>query len=194
MLDFLLDPFWQNLLTLAIVFSTTLTLILVTLPSIYRTSELDDITERTFTDDDQKDAQRSGYDYFKQHKNAEGKLRVECTVQVVVLGDIGRSPRMQYHALSIASHGGRVDLIGYVDSEVHPDVQKSRLIRVVPIQSMPKQLQTSNKLAFLFIAPLKILWQIWFSYYALGYSTKASKWMLVQNPPSIPTLAVAQFV
>ena len=33
--------------------------------------------------------------------------------QVVVLGDIGRSPRMQYHALSIAKHGGLVDLIGY---------------------------------------------------------------------------------
>lgn len=35
------------------------------------------------------------------------------SVQVLVLGDIGRSPRMQYHALSIAKHGGRVDLIGY---------------------------------------------------------------------------------
>lgn len=34
-------------------------------------------------------------------------------VQVLVLGDIGRSPRMQYHALSIAKHGGIVDLIGY---------------------------------------------------------------------------------
>lgn len=34
-------------------------------------------------------------------------------VQILVLGDIGRSPRMQYHALSIARHGGFVDLIGY---------------------------------------------------------------------------------
>src|SRR5690349_14797745 len=37
----------------------------------------------------------------------------EITVQVLVLGDIGRSPRMQYHAMSIAKHGGRVDVIGY---------------------------------------------------------------------------------
>jgi len=36
------------------------------------------------------------------------------SVQVVVLGDIGRSPRMQYHALSIAKYGGHVDLIGYL--------------------------------------------------------------------------------
>ena len=39
------------------------------------------------------------------------KRRVK--VQILVLGDIGRSPRMQYHALSIAKHGGFVDLIGY---------------------------------------------------------------------------------
>lgn len=36
-----------------------------------------------------------------------------CSVQVVVLGDLGRSPRMQYHALSIVNHGGQVQLVGY---------------------------------------------------------------------------------
>lgn len=33
--------------------------------------------------------------------------------QVLVLGDIGRSPRMQYHALSIVKSGSKVDLVGY---------------------------------------------------------------------------------
>lgn len=32
---------------------------------------------------------------------------------VVVLGDIGRSPRMQYHSLSLADAGYNVRLIGY---------------------------------------------------------------------------------
>lgn len=41
-----------------------------------------------------------------------GKRRTR--VQVLVLGDIGRSPRMQYHALSIAKNGGLVDLVGYL--------------------------------------------------------------------------------
>ena len=36
------------------------------------------------------------------------------SVQILVLGDVGRSPRMQYHALSVAKHGGRVDLIGFL--------------------------------------------------------------------------------
>lgn len=43
--------------------------------------------------------------------SSAGKHHVSA--QVLVLGDIGRSPRMQYHALSIAKHGGTVDLIGY---------------------------------------------------------------------------------
>lgn len=35
------------------------------------------------------------------------------SAQILVLGDIGRSPRMQYHALSVAKHGGAVQVIGY---------------------------------------------------------------------------------
>ena len=34
-------------------------------------------------------------------------------VAVVVLGDIGRSPRMQYHALSLCREGYKVDIVGY---------------------------------------------------------------------------------
>lgn len=34
-------------------------------------------------------------------------------VQVVVLGDAGRSPRMQYHCLSLVQQKYTVDLIGY---------------------------------------------------------------------------------
>lgn len=33
---------------------------------------------------------------------------------VVVLGDVGRSPRMQYHALSLVNAGATVTLIGKV--------------------------------------------------------------------------------
>lgn len=35
-------------------------------------------------------------------------------VCVLVLGDIGRSPRMQYHALSLSRHGYSVTLIGFL--------------------------------------------------------------------------------
>jgi len=41
-------------------------------------------------------------------------IKARSRTQILVLGDIGRSPRMQYHALSIAKHGVAVDLIGYL--------------------------------------------------------------------------------
>ena len=37
----------------------------------------------------------------------------EGLVQVIVLGDAGRSPRMQYHCLSLVQQNFNVDLIGY---------------------------------------------------------------------------------
>lgn len=45
---------------------------------------------------------------YKQAKNPE-----EDHVQILVLGDIGRSPRMQYHAISVAKHGRKVDIVAY---------------------------------------------------------------------------------
>lgn len=35
-------------------------------------------------------------------------------VCVLVLGDIGRSPRMRYHSLSLSKHGFHVTFVGFV--------------------------------------------------------------------------------
>ncbi len=37
----------------------------------------------------------------------------QASVAVLVLGDIGRSPRMQYHTYSFAEKGVHVDFVGY---------------------------------------------------------------------------------
>jgi beta-1,4-mannosyltransferase len=55
-----------------------------------------------------------GPDRYKYPKADATPDEKRVSVQVLVLGDLGRSPRMTYHALSIANHGGRVDLIGYL--------------------------------------------------------------------------------
>jgi beta-1,4-mannosyltransferase len=40
-------------------------------------------------------------------------------IAVLVLGDIGRSPRMQNHAVSLAKAGWNVDLIGFKGTLEH---------------------------------------------------------------------------
>ncbi|KIW05515.1 hypothetical protein, variant [Verruconis gallopava] len=104
---------------------------------------------------------------------------------------------MQYHALSVVQAGGKVRFVGYVDSDPHPDITRFAAygkIAITPIKPFPKLLQTSNKLLFPILAPLKVLWQTLTLYHALGYRSEPSKWMIVQNPPSIPTLVVAQII
>ncbi|PYH46991.1 chitobiosyldiphosphodolichol beta-1,4 mannosyltransferase [Aspergillus saccharolyticus JOP 1030-1] len=118
----------------------------------------------------------------------------KATVQILVLGDIGRSPRMQYHALSVAKGGGQVDLIGYHESEVHPEIVSHPRISIVALPPHPNCLQTSNKLLFLLFGPLKVLFQIGCLWWILAYRTKPAQWLLVQNPPSIPTLAISSLV
>lgn len=185
---------YEQSLVVSVVVTLVLAVFIFTLPRTYNHQFPEEITEDDFTPANKKDAERSGYAYFEKHKDAKGALRIKSTVQVVVLGDIGRSPRMQHHALSIAKYGGKVQLIGYVESELHPDIKASRLIEIVPISPFPKWLQTNSRVLFLALAPLKVFWQVASLYYTLGYGTEACNWMLVQNPPSIPTLAVAQWM
>lgn len=113
---------------------------------------------------------------------------------VLVLGDIGRSPRMQYHALSLAKHGADVVLVGYRESALHPDIVASNNIHIQPLSQSPQRLKTDNKSLFLLYGPLKVLFQAWTLLWILGFKTRHCGYVLVQNPPSIPTLIIAHFV
>ncbi|PYH88872.1 chitobiosyldiphosphodolichol beta-mannosyltransferase, partial [Aspergillus ellipticus CBS 707.79] len=155
----------ESLISVAFCISTALTLVILLLPSQYVAKWSADASDAPKT-----------------------------SVQILVLGDIGRSPRMQYHALSVAKHGGQVEIIGYQESEVHPEIASNPRIAIVPLPPHPACLQTSNKLLFLLFGPLKVLFQIGCLWWTLAYRTNPVKWILVQNPPSIPTLAIASLV
>lgn len=92
-------------LSVVVALSTLFTLFLVTLPGRYDASR----------DKPPRSVDENGQDIKTRTRDGKGPLQWKQgrSVQVVVLGDIGRSPRMQYHAVSIAKHGGSVVLIGY---------------------------------------------------------------------------------
>ncbi|KAJ5169971.1 uncharacterized protein N7500_002754 [Penicillium coprophilum] len=159
----------ETLISVVFCLSSALTVLILLLPSQYQPEQVE------------------------SSRSDDTKRRKTC-VQILVLGDIGRSPRMQYHALSIAKHGGEVIIIGYNESDPHPDIISNPNISIVPLRPHAAILQTSNKLLFTIYGPLKVLFQIACLWKCLAYTTKPSRWLLVQNPPSIPTLAIASIV
>lgn len=58
----------------------------------------------------------------------------------------------------------------------------------------PSVLNTKSKFLFLLLGPLKVLFQIAVLWWTLGYKSKKARWLIVQNPPSIPTLLLAYII
>ena len=124
------------------------------------------------------------------------KLVARNRTHVLVLGDIGRSPRMQNHALSLARKNIAVDLIGYTDSELHPEIvqNKYKYLKVHAISKPPSFLQTDSKALFVIFGPLKVFFQFCTLWMILGHRVRPARTLLVQNPPSIPTLMIASMM
>ncbi|CAM1511314.1 Fc.00g088270.m01.CDS01 [Cosmosporella sp. VM-42] len=114
-------------------------------------------------------------------------------IQILVVGDIGRSPRMQYHGLSVAKHGRFVDLVGYKETARHPDLIGNPRVNMYALPPQPEVLQWGT-LPFFLNIPLKVIWNFWGLFRTLMYDAPAAKWIIIQNPPSIPTFHVALIV
>jgi beta-1,4-mannosyltransferase len=114
-------------------------------------------------------------------------------VAVVVLGDLGRSPRMQYHALALAGQGATVDLIGYGGHPPDRALAEHPLVRVHLLGAPLRQ--RVPRWAFVPVALADIVAQAGLlTKTLLDLSSPALDLVLVQNPPAFPTLAVALVV
>ncbi|TFB03570.1 Chitobiosyldiphosphodolichol beta-mannosyltransferase [Trichoderma ghanense] len=114
-------------------------------------------------------------------------------IQILVVGDIGRSPRMQYHALSVAKHGKKVDIVGYKETARHPDLIGNPNVTVYPLAPQPEWIAWGT-LPFFLNIPSKVIQQFWTLFATLMYTAPPAQWIIIQNPPSIPTFHVALFV
>lgn len=82
-----------------------------------------------------------------------------------------------------------------VESDPIPALESHPNISIIALPRSPAFLQTDHKVLFLlFCAPLKVLLQVIGLWICLAYRARPARWMLVQNPPAIPTLAIAGLV
>jgi beta-1,4-mannosyltransferase len=110
---------------------------------------------------------------------------------VVVVGDLGRSPRMQYHALALANNEMAVDLIGYEGAPLPRQITEERRIAVHRLTEPRLRLRAGASITlyalFAIIDGVRSSYRLW---RALSKIPRPDL-ILVQNPPSMPTLAVA---
>ncbi|VIO91848.1 glycosyl transferase, group 1 family protein [Brugia malayi] len=104
---------------------------------------------------------------------------------LVVIGDIGRSPRMCYHARSLADKNYRVQIVGYTDSAIHQSIQHHPYISVVSLRCPPEYI---CKLRPIFALILKFLWTLTVLLLTLFFRIDWPLLIMVQNPPGLPSL------
>jgi beta-1,4-mannosyltransferase len=109
---------------------------------------------------------------------------------VIVIGDLGRSPRMQYHAASLAAAGSEVDLIGLEGAAVMPAVASNPRIHVHRMSDRAFVNRAKGGIRrFVFSSAARGLGQAMRLFHILMRIPKPDL-ILVQNPPAFPALSV----
>lgn len=134
-------------------------------------------------------------------------------VIVIVLGDLGRSPRMQYHALSLLQAGHDVTLIGYKGENIldelipyttntttsdddrsnnHQKKSTDACLQVIrfAVPKPPTFVKGIAPLYFCWRIVTLTLWLFWILWTNITNASTADC-VLVQNPPALPLLLVA---
>ncbi|KAF5949773.1 hypothetical protein HYC85_011766 [Camellia sinensis] len=131
----------------------------------------------------------------------EAKIGRRNRAAVVVLGDFGRSPRMQYHALSLARQSVLLSTLIYflplhvwmIGSDPHSAVlgnQSIHIHKMTQWPTIPRNLPKIFRPLMLLLKPLiQFLMLLWF----LCVKIPAPDVFIVQNPPSVPTLVAVKW-
>ncbi|KDN52053.1 glycosyltransferase family 33 protein [Tilletiaria anomala UBC 951] len=127
-------------------------------------------------------------------RSTTNSASLKRSAAVVVLGDIGRSPRMCYHVESLAHEGWKVGIVGYAGVELPLQLHRATIKRHT-LPSPPTWISSLPKAAFIAVAPFKVLWQTFSLFWALSVSINPPpEVILVQTPPALPTIFVVRFV
>jgi beta-1,4-mannosyltransferase len=87
------------------------------------------------------------------------------------------------------------ELISPADSLPRPELLANPSIQIRALKAPPKILDTSTPVKFVLFAPFKAAYQLISLLYMLLYTiSPTTQFLLLQNPPAIPTLVVAKIV
>lgn len=106
---------------------------------------------------------------------------------VVVLGDFGRSPRMQYHTLSLSQSGFKVHVLALPGSEPLQTIKESPTICIHHAWQPPNW---STRLPTLIALVLKGFLQLLSLMWLMLVKLPRPAAILMQNPPAIPCMLV----
>ncbi|CAG9333818.1 unnamed protein product [Blepharisma stoltei] len=110
---------------------------------------------------------------------------------VIVLGDIGRSPRMMNHARSLIATDYIVHMIGYNETKLPNDLINNEKLKIYSLtSSILNKIKSMPRYLFLLYALLRIIIES-FQLLLVILTIKNAKFILIQNPPSIPTIFLA---
>lgn len=110
---------------------------------------------------------------------------------VVVLGDIGRSPRMQNHCLSLVQHHYKIDFLGYSGSEPILELSCNPNIKFHYLNQPQSLGNTQNRLIYIMQGIIRVLLQS-LKIFSISFTIPKPRFILIQNPPAIPTLLLFQ--
>jgi beta-1,4-mannosyltransferase len=109
-------------------------------------------------------------------------------VITVVLGDLGRSPRMQYHAEALAAHQIDVDVVACAGTRAHAELRAHpritcHLLPPTRERPRPRAILVPAAAWRALIQALRLVWMF-------TVVLRKPDVILVQNPPAIPALLI----
>jgi beta-1,4-mannosyltransferase len=111
---------------------------------------------------------------------------------IVALTDLGRSPRMQYHAHALAANGVDVDLVGYAGTPIPRRIGEDPRITVHRLKASTLRVRQGSGVRYAILATVdaaRLSWRL----LRILRKLKGAELVLIQNPPEFPTLAVTRF-